>query len=352
MAAIVLAGCKEPVAEAPEPVRPVKVFTAGDIEASRVRDYPGTIRAAQTSEMAFEVPGQITEFLVLEGDAVEQGQVLAKINPRDYDAELNKQKANLRKAEADLTRSTNIFKADPGAISKQTIDTDRQAVGVAKANLDQAAKAVEDTVLRAPFAGLMARKLVEDFQNVKAKEAVLILQDVSHLEIAVSVPERDMTDERARASAAELTKIVKPEVIVSALPGMRFPARIKEMATTADPTTRTFQFKLIFERPEGVNILPGMTARVVVHPRVGDALMVPSHAPRADASDKPFVWLLDPKSMTVSRRSVDLGKMSGGAIEVLSGLEKGDEIAVSGVKQLRDGMQVRRYESARGEPKS
>ncbi len=348
LCALVLVGCEEEPPPPPEAVRPVKIFTVGDIERARQRDFPGSIRAAQTAEMAFEVPGRITEFVFKEGDQVEEGAVLARIDPRDYEAELDKERANLRKAEADLTRSRNIFKEDPGAISKEKIDSDERAVGVAKAKLAQAQKAAEDTVLVAPFSGLMARKLVEDFQNVKAKEPVLILQDLTHLEIEVSVPERDMTREQIGWSRERITEALKPRVVVSSLPGREFPGRVKEMATAADPTTRTFQAKLIFERPEGVAVLPGMTARVLVEPLGGGAMLVPSNATRADADGSAYVWVVDPDSMKVSQRAVELGNLTGAEVEIVSGLERGDQVAISGVKQLIEGMEVRRYESARG----
>ena len=197
----------------------------------------------------------------------------------------------------------------------------------------------------APFAGLMARKLVEDFQNVKAKEPVLILQDLAHLEVEISVPERDMTAGQSEMTPDEITEVTKPVVQVSAIAGRDFPARVKEAATAADPTTRTFQIKLTFERPDDVTILPGMTARVIAQPRGGSGLLVPSQATRADSGGKPYVWVVDTGSMKVSRREVELGRLTGDTVEVVSGLEQGEEIAISGVRELMDGMEVRRYVS-------
>lgn len=345
----VLAGCEGPPPEPPPAVRPVKIFTVGAVEAGNARDYPGTVRAAQNAEMAFEVAGRITEFLVKEGQRVAQGDVLAKLDPRDYQAELDKQNAHLRKAQADLQRSRNIFRQDAGAISEDQIESDQRAVGVAKANVAQAQKAVEDTQLVAPFAGLMARKLVEDFQNVKAKEPVLVLQDLSHLEIEVSIPERDMVGGQTDRSVDELTETVRPRVQVSAIPDREFPARLKEIATTADLTTRTFQVKLIFEPPGDVTVLPGMTAKVIADAPDRGGVLIPANAARADAGGKPYVWLLDPAAMTVSRRPVELGSLTGGNVEVVSGLQDGEEIAISGVRQLQEGMRVRRYEPKRDE---
>ncbi|MDH3690392.1 MAG: efflux RND transporter periplasmic adaptor subunit [Gammaproteobacteria bacterium] len=337
-------GCeKEPVEQAPV-VRPVKIVTIGETGEATTRELPGTIKATQNADMGFEVPGKITEFLVKEGQRVEKTDVLARLDDRDYQADLDQAKASSRKAQADLQRSLRIYEEDPGAISTSKIDTDRKAVDVAEAQVRKAAKAVEDTVLRAPFAGLMARKLVEDFQNVQAKEPVLVLQDISQLEIEVSVPERDMTRGATKRTVEEITQRAQPQVQISSLPGRSFPARVKEFATNADPVTRTFQVRLTFEPPEDVAILPGMTARVTVKVVRDDKIRLPSHATFADADGKPNVWLVDPESMKVQRRPVALGELTGGEVQIIEGVAAGDQVAISGVSQLREGAQVRRYE--------
>ncbi len=339
-----IVGCKEPPPEAVEVVRPIKIQEIGAVEAASTREYPGTIRATQNAEMGFEVAGRITEFLVREGDFVEKGQVMARIDARDYAAELDVVRANLTKAEADFTRSDNVYKQDPGAISKQTIDANRRAVDVARAQLAVAQKAVDETELVAPFSGLMARKLVEDFQNVQAKEPVLVLQDNSVLEIQVDVPERDMAQGVRKLTVENINERVDPDVIVSAIPDRRFPAQVKEFSTSADPVTRTFAFRLDFENPEDVTILPGMTARVqfVVDP--DRAWSVPVTAARADDSGNAYVWKVDPDAMTVTQAEVELGDMFGDRVRIERGIDEGELVAVSGVGQLRDGMKVREYE--------
>lgn len=341
---LLTAGCKEQQVEQEPVVRPIKIGTIGSLDAASVREYPGTIRAFQNAEMGFEVQGLITEFLVREGDLVGRGKVLARLDDRDYQAGLRSARAVLRKAQADLTRSLNIFEQDSGAISLRTIDTHRRAVDVADAKLAVARKALEDTRLRAPFSGRMARKLVEDFANVAAKQPVLILQDTSTLEVEINVPERDVVHGRTNRSDAELTKRAKPQVIVSALADRSFPAQVKEFATTADPVTRTFAVKLTFDNPEDVNILPGMTARVrvVIDPKL--AWSVPVMAAQADENGKSYVWKVDASNMTVSRTPVELGELFGDRVRIRSGVEEGDMLAVSGVTQLREGMKVRKYE--------
>lgn len=337
----IVSGCDEPVVESEPIVRPIKVQTIGKADAASRREYPGSIRAFQHADMGFEVGGRIEEFYVREGDDVVQGEVLARLDARDYEADLKASQANLRKAEADLRRSLNIYKEDPGAISTETIDTHKRAVDVAKANLAVAKKAYDDTKLRAPFSGRMARKLVEDFQNVQAKEPVLVLQDTSTLEIEINVPERDVARGPPPSEGDGRLEALKPEVIVSALPHLEFPAWIKEFASAADPVTRTFSVKLNFKNPGNVNILPGMTASVQVTVDPDRAWSIPVSAALADDSGKPFVWKLDPESKTVSRAPVELGDMVKDRVVVTAGREEGELVAISGVNQLRDGMQVR-----------
>ena len=339
--ALVVAACEEQMVEQEAVIRPVKVHIIGKADASARREYPGSIRAFQHADMGFEVSGRIEKFYVKEGDEVVQGEVLARLDARDYEADLRAAQANLRKAQSDLRRSNNIYKEDPGAISTETIDTHQRAVDVSKANLAISQKSVEDTKLRAPFSGRMARKLVEDFQNVKAKEPVLILQDTSTLEIEINLPERDVAGAPIDRQQVAGRERAEPEVIVSALPHRKFPAWIKEFAVAADPVTRTFSAKLNFKNPGDVNVLPGMTARVQITVNPERAWSVPVSATLADDSGNPFVWKMDPDSMAVSRAPVELGDLFEGRVRIESGLDEGDMVAISGVNELRDGMVVR-----------
>jgi len=345
---LLLGGCSQPPPKKKPVVRPVKIHTIGSLEPAAIREYPGTVRAHQTAEMGFEVAGRITEFLVREGDNIEKNAVLARLDSRDYEASLKVAQANLDKARADLQRGQNIHKEHPGAISEDEIESSMRAVKVTEAQLEIAQKAVADTELRAPFTGMMARKLVEDFANVVAKQPVLILQDISTLEIEVAVPERDFVRQQVQdADKDAMTKRLAPKVIVSALPDREFPAAIKEYATTADPTTRTFHVRLTFKNPDDVSILPGMTARVRVVVDPESAWSVPVTAAQADAKKRPYVWKVDPATMVVSKCPVELGSLTGDRVRLTGGVEKGDMVVISGVTLLRNGMQVREYEHER-----
>lgn len=343
--AALLVGCSEPEPPVVENVvRPVKILTVGGPPGDVTRDFPGTIKGAQNAEMGFEVAGRILEFRVQEGQQVQAGQPLARLDDRDYRAELDKVQANLDKARADLQRSENIYKQDPGAISADKIESDRRAVSVSQASLAQAQKAVEDTLLSAPFEGLVSRRLVEEFENVQAKQPVLLLQDISFLKIEVDVPERDFTAKQGEVPLPELTARTNPRVQVSSLPDRLFPARVTEIATAADPVTRTFKVTLAFDPPEDARVLPGMTARVVIDPLRDPGVWLPTHAVVTDAGGEPYVWQVDAESMAVSRQQVELGEIREGSIQITGGLAEGAQVAISGVRQLQEGQQVRRFQ--------
>jgi RND family efflux transporter MFP subunit len=339
-------GCSEEPPAPKEVVRPIKMLTVGT-GAGTTREYPGRLRASQKADMAFEVPGRIIEWVFKEGDRVRQGEVLARLDPSDYQNKLEQSQAVERNRKTYLSRIAQAHKT--GAVSDQDLNDAQAQVDVAAAETKIAQKALNDTQLRALFDGIMSRKLVEDFANVQAKQPVLIFEDPSYMEIKVSVPERDLAGRREQDQDRDsLTARIKPEVEVTALRGKKFPARLKELATTADPTTRTFEATFSFQPGEEINVLPGMTAKVIVNPgggigAAGD-VSVPATAASADEEGRPSVWIVDPEAGTVSRRPVTLGPMSEDLVVITDGLNDGDTIAVSGVTQLRPGMKVRRWD--------
>ncbi len=340
-------GCKEEVVEGPEPVRPIKIHSIGSLDPAAYRDYPGSVKAFQEARMGFEVAGRITDFMVKEGDEIKKGDKLAKLDSSDYDAALRAATADLNKAKSDRDRSLGIRARDAGAISNEQIEQDERAVEVAEAQLAIAQKAVNDTVLEAPFAGRMARKLVADYANVQAKEAVLILQDISILEIEIDVPERDFAQRpRNNLSKDEMTERVKPLVIVSSVPDVPFPGRIKEFATTAEPITRTFAVTLNFDPVDEYTVLPGMTARVKVVVDPERAWSVPAKAVQQTPEGQAYIWKVDPETMRVSKALVELAEgMVEDRVRLLEGVAAGDQVAISGVMQLEDGLQVREFKT-------
>jgi len=346
-------GKKEEQKVTREVIRPVKIMTVMSSEEAFKRKFPGRVRASKRVDLAFQVGGPLIELPIDEGQNVKKGQLLARIDPRDFQTNLRNAEGGLGKAQAALQlaqkeyeRVVRIRKKDPGAVSQAMVDRRAEAVNKAQADIKSLKAAVDAakdqlsyTYLRAPFSGVISRRYVDNYQEVRAKQPIMSLDDISSLEILVDVPEIVMASVRKGGSAGAVAEF-------AAAPGRQFPLTIKEYATRADPRTQTYQVTFQMRRPKGINILPGMTATVVGSPPVkergGDRFVVPALAVFADEAGVSHVWVVDKETMKVQKRKVKTGELTGtDSIQILEGLESGERIAVTGVAQLREGMQVR-----------
>lgn len=334
---------QEAAVEEKEFIRPVKFLTVGYNKAGISAKYPGKIKAAQEVDMAFEIPGRIIEFPVNEGQRVAKGTLLARLDPRDFQTILASATADLNAARADFERSRELY--ENNTISRRDLDVARRNFEVAQANTQSAKKTVEDTRLVAPFSGLIAKKIADNFQNIQAKQPILVIHDDASLEMLVDIPEQDYAQVRKGTTLSQLTQALKPEISVSSLPGQIFKATFKETATMADPLTRTFEITFGFVPPKEKTILPGMTARLKLSGTMDtqEVPMIPAKAVFSDEAKNGMVWLIDPDTHIVKLQPVEVGEMSDTSVFILKGLKTGDIIAVSGVHQLRNDMAVREY---------
>lgn len=328
-----------------EVARPIKLMTIGADAAGRTLEIPGSVGAAQSAELSFEVSGRMLARMVEEGQIVEAGQVVARLDARDYSAQRDAARARRDTARADYERYRKAL--EKNAVTEQQVSRSKGQFDVTQAELDIATKALQDTELRAPFAGRIAKRLVDDFANVRLKESVMVLQDESSLELRVAVAERDWARGETGITVDELTRRINPRVEIASLRGRFFPAYVKALSNTADPVTRTYEVTFGFLPPTDANVSPGMTGKIIVdlyseNRTKGAALLtVPSNAVVADNNAAAFVWVVDQSTMRVTKRPVELGELSGSVVPVLSGLVSGDTIVTSGVNSLTDGMLVR-----------
>ncbi len=197
LAIAMLVSCKEEVVVEPEPTpRPIKIYRLEGQQGATRPDYPGRIKAIKVVELAFEVEGRIIDWNVEEGQRVKKGEILSRLDPRDYQAQSEAARARLRLAEAEYRRESKLFASGSG--TQRDLDVATRSRDVSRAELRITQKALEDTRLRATFDGVIARKLVTDFRNVAAREPVLLLQDESVMEVVVDVPERDLAGAQKR----------------------------------------------------------------------------------------------------------------------------------------------------------
>ncbi|UCD35842.1 MAG: efflux RND transporter periplasmic adaptor subunit [Nitrospiraceae bacterium] len=331
-----------------EVVRPVKLMTIERAGREGIRRaYPGKVRASQRVDLAFKVSGPLIELPVQEAQMVKKGEVLARILPRDFETAVAKARAQALEAEQQYSRYRDLYIKKQ--VSKADFDKYKSQYDIAQAQLKEAQDALDDTFLRAPFSGVIARRYMENFADVQAKEPVVSLQDISRVEVLVDLPEQVMANVRENKPG---TKMAYAEFAVA--PARQFPLSLKEYKTEADPDTQTYQVTLEMEQPEGINVLPGMTANVIGKristedddPMEGEqGVVIPASAVFSDEAGSSHVWIVDPGAMTVSRRTVATGELAGtDSIEIIDGLQTGETIAVTAVTQLREGMKVRSFD--------
>jgi len=347
-----LQGCGKEEVEKKKLIRPVMAMKVTEVLQFRQRQFPGTAKATQEIDLSFRVSGPLITLPVDIGDEVSVGDVVARIDPRDYEVELrsaqgelNESIAIMKRANADYKRVKTIFETDPGAISQISVDNALQARDSARAKVDALTASVATkndrlkyTHLKAPFDGVVVNKYVENFQDVRQKQAVVRIVDKSQIEMIISIPENLIM----LASTAE-----NIEVIFDPFPDRKIPAEIKEIGAEASKTTRTYPVTLIMEQPDDITILPGMAGKATGHAPEDQSMVPKGRLVPVDAIfspddiDKTYVWIIDEKSKQVTKQEVTTGRLSNTGILVTDGLETGVWIAIAGVHNLREGMEVR-----------
>jgi RND family efflux transporter MFP subunit len=183
-----LAGCGREEQDPPPPAsRPVKIFTVEGGSAEAIRSFPGRVDATQRAELAFRVGGQLQELLVKEGDLVQEGQVLARLDPTDYKIVLEDRQASFDNAARNFERGKELIV--DGNISRLDYDRMEANYRTASAALTAAQQDLEYTVLMAPFTGRIASRAVENFEEVLARQTVIWLQNIEELDIIINLPE-------------------------------------------------------------------------------------------------------------------------------------------------------------------
>ena len=315
-------------------VRPVKMITlesASDVETSR---YPVTVDAGQNSDLSFQVSGMIAEIAVDEAQEVSAGDLIARLDQRDFQSQASSARAQFQNAEEEYQRAVRL--AEGNAIATSVLEQREAQRDVARAQLDSAEKALEDTVLRAPFAGVIAQVPASERQTIAAGELAASLINLETLEVTVNLPARVVAESQEVEDRGSF-------VTLEAAPDKRLVATFKEATLLADTASQTYGVTFTFEPPENLVILPGMNATIeLTSARQSQSLRksVPLTAIASDG-ESTYVWVVDQDLMTVSRREVTIVDGIGETVIVTEGLAAGETIATAGASFLADGMQVR-----------
>ncbi|MDT8900191.1 efflux RND transporter periplasmic adaptor subunit [Anaeroselena agilis] len=342
IAGLLLAGCgTEEKAREEAPLVRTQVVRMGG--AGQPVSYSGEVRGRYESQLAFQVGGKIVRRAVELGSAVNPGDTLLEIDPKDISqavavsaAQVYSAESQLKLAENNLHRYRQLY--EQAAVSRAQYEQYQNAYDAALAAARQASAQHAQTsnqlgysVLRANGAGVISAVNAEVGQVVSAGQAVVTLVRDGEREVEIDVPEN---------RGEELRKAGKISVNFWALPGVALAGKVREVAPMADKVSRTYKVRVSLpDCPPEVKL--GMTATVTVTPPAsgnGRSAYIPLAAVY-QTGDSPCVWVVDKGAVVL--RKVRLGAFGDGKVEVAEGLADGETIVTAGVHKLREGLKVR-----------
>ena len=339
--AIALAGCDATVAEKAAPSRPVLVATAHYEQESPERSFVGTIKPRIETDMGFRVPGKVARRLVEVGQTVDVGQPLATLDEVDL-------KLQAEQAEAEFRAATGVL-AQAGAAEQRSkelrakgwatdaqLDQAKAAADEARARLNRAERSVELTnnslsyaTLMADSRGVVTATLVDPGQVVASGQTAIRVARFAEKEAVVAIPETLVG--RAKDGVATVTLWSEPN--------KKYAAKLREIAPSADPATRTYLAK--FSLPEaGEEVSLGMTATLTLADQKTERVArLPLSSLYSQGGD-PSLYVVDDRG-DVALKPVAVKSYESNNVVISGGVDEGAKIVVLGVQKLDPSQKVR-----------
>lgn len=287
----------------------------------------GNARANESIDVRAEISSALTAIRFTEGAIVEKGAVLVELQNAEQLAGLAAAKAALVESTSQLKRSEELFKTNVVAASqleqlKAKRESDFAAVNAAQFRLDQ-------TILRAPFAGRLGLRRVSIGSVIDTDTVITTLDDTSLIKLDFNVPEVFLSN---------LTPGLAVTARSAAWPEIEFSGQVATVDTRVDPVSRTIAVRALLPNDTG-QLLPGMFLTVSLLKEDVSALMIPEDAIVPEGS-KQFVFVVSPGNVA-ELREIEIGRRRPGEVEVVKGLAAGERLITEGTQKARDGQAVR-----------
>jgi len=343
-----LVGCSEPVQEVKKSIRPI-MWTKVEVSPfKQIRTLSGIVAPVEATKLSFEVQGNIQSIEVNLGDEVVKGQELARLKQRNFNLGLQSAQAQYQQAKAALVDAKNSYERykkllTQGVVSQSSFDNIKAAydssgsmADVAQAQLDIARKNLQDSILLAPYDGIITKRLFEPSQQISAGESLFEIEGNHGLEVHALVPET-------------LIRELKQDSIIPikfpVLPELTMQGQITEIGTRAE-FANAFPVTVVLQGDNPL-LRAGMTAEVSFSftgvgrtGYTGKVFSIPATALSAGLNQKAYVFVFNQESNKVMKTEVQTENVFKNKVLISSGLTQGDIIATAGVAFLRDGQQV------------
>jgi len=316
-----------------ETIKYVKVKTIGSGTTDTKMVFNGKIKEKSLTSLSFRVGGPLAELKVKTGDYVKAGQVIATIDQRDYQLQVQTRKAQFEQVESEYNRYKQLIEQDK--IPENTFEKIQSGYLMAKTAYENAQNQLRDTELKAPFSGYVFEKFTENHQTVGPGAPIVSIIDMSRLEAVVSISESQL--QKVKKNPESYLTVANAQV-------NNLPVELLSIGEKA-MKDGLYEVKFSFRNSEELKIAPGMTAEITMICESKDNdLTVPSSAIFHEKTSN-YVWIYNDSSEKVERREVSLGSIKSQAqVQVKSGLHVGEQVVTAGVHYLVDGQKVKPIE--------
>lgn len=312
----------------------VKVETVESRAVDQIGTYTATVQPQLLNNISSAMPARIKEILVDEGQQVSAGQTVAildDVNTFAYETQVDNARANLKNVELNYDRAVELFNIGGG--TKQQVDAMEIQLTNAKNALAQAERTLrnarENTILTSPIAGVVTARNY-DPGDMAANMPVVTVARIKPVKLVINVTETDFP---------KIHKGMPASIKFDTYGDEEFTGTVSTVMPTVDAASRTFGVEITLANDDS-KVLPGMFGRVTLSLGSAERVVVPDKAVvKQQGSGNQYVYVLNPDG-TVSYNKVELGQRLGAEYELLSGVESGSQVIVSGQYKLTNGAKV------------
>ncbi len=309
---------------------PVKIQLVSYSDNLYRLEYVGTIEGENTVDLSFQVNGNLEQTYVGEGQRVQKGQLLARLNTNSIKNMYDVAKATLSQAQDAFDRLSLLHESK--SLPEIKYIEAKTALEQAKSSERIARKNLEDCNLYAPFSGVIGRRYQESGANVMPGAPIYNLVNVAAIKVKIAIPENEIS----------LVSVGDPcQVKISAIGDQSFEAKVTEKGIAAHPISHTYDIKARIVNPSS-NIMPGMVCKTYLNrsSKSGKGnIIIPVKAVQIDFSGKRFVWVKGIHDKA-EYREVAIGELACNGVVIEGGLNEGDSLIVEGYQNLSPGSLV------------
>ena len=294
-----------------------------------------TARANEAIDVTPRISSVVSAIHFDEGQSVNSGEVLVELDSREIRADLDLAEANLRERRSRYGRLETL--AASQVVSEVELEEIQAQLQVAEAQVNSARARLEDTIIRAPFSGEVGLRRVSVGGLVQPATVITTLDDTAVMKLEFSVPEEYLSVMREGLAI---------EATAAAWPGRAFTGAVTSVDSRVDPMTRSLAVVALMPNDDRA-LKPGMFLQVDISRRRENVVLAPEGAlvPR---QGRQFVYVVE--EGRAEERQVSLGSRRPGQVEILDGLQPGEQIVTQGVQRIRDGLPVRMAGAPAGPP--